>query len=73
MTLRIPFNGGSFELKEAAEFPDKETGKTVKLEPAVAILGVKSKGVRLPIDVVDAIGNLVKTEEYRAFKAKVKK
>jgi hypothetical protein len=70
MTVRIPFNGGSFELREAGEFADKTTGKPVKLEPAVAILGVKNKAVRLPIDVVDAIGDLVKKDEYKAFRAK---
>jgi hypothetical protein len=71
MVTRIPFNGGSLMLSEAGSFTGK-TGEIVKLEPAVVVIGVKSKAIRLPVDVVDAIIALGKNDDYKEFARKAK-
>ena len=71
MSVRVPFSGGCFILSEAMEFTGNN-GERVKLEAAVVIVGVKSKAIRIPIEVMDASGALVNTDEYKEFVKKVR-
>lgn len=71
MVVRVPFNGGSFILSESGEFTGSN-GELVKLEAAVVIVGVKSKPIRIPLDVMDAAGALVNTDAYKEFAKKAR-
>lgn len=66
MSIRIPFNGGSIQLAEAWQGINKK-GVPAKYDAAVIVFGASYQPLRLPLDVVEAIIALGKSDQYREF------
>ncbi len=66
---RVKFDGGAHELSEPYTFIGK-TGDTVKMEAAVIVCGIRPKGVRVPVEAVEALFLLKDNKDYKEFAKK---